>query len=366
MLRSIAREGLRGWEHPWTSDVLGHKGALTFVSPTPIASHGGDPVEFAMGYRRYKGARSRGDGWIIVGELPDHARSLVRAVVPNRELELYFEGRDVLRKLACCAATTDHTAVPAIVALEELGRRNDLDRIMNAVTVVGRGSFDDLDLTGVSFATYCAFADELAGANTVEKALRAAKKRGIKWTRPEVMHCELCVAGLASWRFYLPPWVKLACAKGSPVSFDWSYAGRDLFGRELAQTARMVARWFEGAARSALDAAFADFSASKLRFTDARRALFTQLPLDPSRVPRPWAPDFGDRCRDEDLRAPDVQWVCDAIPPEHIRGALRLSSGPRFRPWAKPDKGQTLSTKLWRAARTLAATSTRADTIYDG
>lgn len=366
LLRSIAREGLRAQEHWWTRDLLEHEGQTTFVSPSAIASHGGDPVAFAMGFRRWKGPRSPGDGWIVVGDLAESARALVRAVVPNRELAEFFEARWILPTLAGDIRTASGKSIPVLRALVELGRRDDLRKIAKELTPRGTASYKELHLDGVSFASYCAFANALMSARTADEALRAANRQGIRWERAETMHCELCVDGLAHWTYELPAWVKLECAMGESLAFDWHFARRDLFGQELVATARMVARWFDGVATSAMDEGFAALVARKDRRANARSALFEALPLDPARVPEAWRPNFGERFRDGDLRAPDVQWVCDPIPPEFILGAMHLSSGPKFRSWAKPNRGQTLSSKLAYGARWLAQNSARPDTIFDG
>ena len=64
-IEAIRRDGLRALRHEWTHSQLGHE-ASTFLANAPVAGEGGDPVAFAMGYGRWKGPRSHGDGWIIV------------------------------------------------------------------------------------------------------------------------------------------------------------------------------------------------------------------------------------------------------------------------------------------------------------
>lgn len=361
-IRSIAREGLRAVDHAWTHDVLRSKDPTTFLSPTPVAGHGGDPVAFAMGFRSWSGPRTPGDGWIVVVDLPHEAlASTVRAVIANRDLEQYFARWTVLSELASRAVGP--RAVTVLELLEELGRRPDLAEVARGARPVLLSHRRDVDLRGVSFADWRAYATAIAAAPSLEAVARAGRRYGVRWAEPEVPHCDLCVSGMADWAYELP--VRLACTGEAPPRLRAHVGARDLFGEGLVAHARMAARWYEGVDRREVAAGF-ERLAEASGHGPPGEALTRLTPLDPARLPAPWRPGFGRTWREEDLRGPDVQLVCDAIPPEHVVGALRLAAGPKLRPWARPTKAAPLAQRLWRGARALRAASSRPDTIYDG
>lgn len=105
-LDSVLKHGLRPpqpgatW-HDWLWDISGRsQGNAVFLSTTPVAGKGGDPVSFAMGWpnNRFRGQHP---GYIIVVDLPPEALGLVDAVVPNVELDTFisvFLSRSFLRE----------------------------------------------------------------------------------------------------------------------------------------------------------------------------------------------------------------------------------------------------------------------------
>jgi hypothetical protein len=128
----------------------------------------------------------------------------------------------------------------------------------------------------------------------------------------------------------------------------------------------MVARWFEGVPASEQEKRFEALHANTKRSLSSFERLMKSLAIDPERLPAAWRKGFGAKFTDDDLRATDVQLVCDAIPAEYVVGALRIATGGRLRPWVRPARGETLGSKLWKAARTLRETSRGPTTIYDG
>ncbi|MFT3768185.1 MAG: hypothetical protein QM820_22265 [Minicystis sp.] len=375
LVDSITREGLRGFERGWTHERFGGD-AFTFLANTPVSGHGGDPVAFAMGFRLWKGPRTPGDGWIIVVDLPHEAQGLIRAVVPNRALEDYFAARTLQDWLVHTMQRLDAGGVlpwreggPLLVeVLEEIGRRDDLPSIARGLRPVLLSKVDDLTSERFTFGGWCRYAEALRAAKSIGDVVRAGRKWGFTWKRPEVPHCALCVQGLANWVYAID--APLACADGGGVAVPASMAGRDVLGYELAPLARLVARAYAGASPDAVRAAFVRLRTQGRSATWGR--LLAQTPIDEQALPAPWRTDFGrgraedGKPGDADLRARDVQLVCDPIPPERIVGALRIAAGARLRPWARPSRGETLEGRLWHAARALAARRKGTAVIYDG
>jgi hypothetical protein len=367
-VRSIAREGLRAHPHRWTHGVLDDEAPTVFVSPTPVAGHGGDPVAFAMGFARHKGPRAPGDGWIIVFDVateePD-ALSFVKAVVANRDIDQHFFGQSAL-SLMLAPLSTQPNAPLVIEVLYELAQRDDLHRIARELEPTLVSLAPGVSMPEPSFARWRAYCDAIVRARSSDEVERAGRRYGVERESPFVPHCELCVETLADWAYALPSHVKLACTGGERALLLARYGRRDLFGQGLEQHARMVGRWYEAADRSEIEQGFRRLRERRREQPPPIERLRAGTPIDLSRVPDAWTPRFGRTHTLEDARARDVQLVCDAIDPRHMIGAIHLASGPRFRPWARPTRDDRLPSKLWRAARWLRAHSARADTIYDG
>lgn len=366
-IRSIAREGLRPFVHAWTAAAIGVEDPTVFVSPTPVAGHGGDPVSFAMGFARYNGPRAQGDGWIVVFDVPTtgpDALSFAKGVVRNRDLDQHFRARSALRTLVESASAK---GVTVLEALYELGGRDDLHRIASELQPRLRSFSGDASMAEPSFARWSAYADGILGARSREEVARLGRRYGVQRSYIEVPHCELCVQGLADWCYVLPANVKLACTEGEPIELPARYGRHDLFGQRLEANARMVRRWYEGAEPEAIARGFGALSvATWVRDADPLELLKKHTPIDLSKLPDGWTSGFGRAPTVEAIKDGDVQLVCDAMGPEHMIGAIHLSAGARFRPWARPTRDDRLPSKLWRAARWLRANSTRPDTIYDG
>lgn len=369
VIESIGREGLRARRHEWTHDRVGHA-ASTFLANAPVSGRGGDPVAFAMGWN---GGRAHAhDGWIVVVDLPHARRDLIHAVVPNLELEQYFAATDLRHALLGSAAVFDwpsrrvtyHRRSPLVVeVLEELGRLPELARVARALSPVLSWRRDDLRSDDFSFAKWSRYAGDLRAATTLDEVARAGRRWGFTWENPEVPHCALCVQGMATWVYPLE--VPLACAADEHVGLFASVGGRDLFGDGLASIARTVARGYASAPPGRVAEAFAKVAGEGRSLRDWGE-LVARTPIDLAALPTSWSPDFGRHWKDEDLRRPDVQVVCDAIEPEYVLGAMRVAAGARLQGWARPRRGETLVAKLWHAATVIRHRHRGRMVLYDG
>lgn len=368
LVDAIGREGLRPHLHGWTLDRLGHE-ASTFLSNAPVAGSGGDPMAFAMGFGSWR-PRSR-DGWIIVVDLPRESWGVIRAVVPNLELDQYFQAQNLRPTLLGRAPLLDASgrAVsrregPLVVeVLEELGGRANLADVARSLRPVLVGKYSDLHSDDFSFARWTRYAGALREASTLGEVTRAGRRWGFVWEKPEVPHCPLCVQGMASWVYAID--APLACAPADAVALYASHGGRDLFGDGLAPLARVLARAYAGAPREAVAAGFASLKEGGRARVEWEH-LLAETPVDAGALPPSWAPDFGRRWEERDVRAPDVQLVCDAIAPEHVVGALRVAAGGKLTAWARPRKGETLAAKLWHAAGAVRERYRGRMVVYDG
>jgi hypothetical protein len=360
LVESIAAEGLRAVGRAWTHAVLGRE-ECAFLSNAPVAGHGGDPVAFAMGFPGWP-RRAQYDGWIVVVDLPNVARNLVRAVIPNLDLERYFE-RD--RHFAWLAAETSildrgewsSGGPPVVEVLHELGARGETKVALRPML---RSKDNDLHSDDFSFARWRRYADALRNARTLDDVVRAGRRCGFTWDHPEVPHCELCVAAMATWSHAID--TPLECAGGRPVALP--VFTTDFASDGLESLVRTVTRWFEGTSMQHRFDALR--SARRVRSELDYERLLRILEIDEARLPPAWRRDFGRTFTDDDLRAADVQLVCDAIPNDYVIGALRIATGGRLRTWARPERGETLLEKLWSAARELRRISRGPRTVYDG
>jgi len=376
LVESIAADGLRGFGRAWTHAVLGRE-ACTFLANAPVAGHGGDPVHFAMGFGRYR-QRASNDGWIIVVDLPPEARGLVRAVIPNTEVERYFWRDRTFAFLESGAwlLGDDHELVSAkarkrmptgprvIEVLAELGPEGAARAKLHPVLL---SKYEDLGSDDFSFANWTRYADALRNARTLDDVIRAGRRWGFRWEHPEVPHCELCVASMATWAYAIDASPRLACACERTAALPASFAGRDFVGNGLDALAGMVRRWFEGVGQAELIERFESLRASEPSGSQsARDYLVRVLAIAQSRLPAAWRSDFGAEFDEGTMRAADGQLVCDAIPSEYLVGALRIATGGRLRPWARPKGGETLMSKLWQATHALRRASRGPATVYDG
>ncbi|MCA9616853.1 MAG: hypothetical protein KC586_29035, partial [Myxococcales bacterium] len=192
-LRHVFAEGLlpsdRGWMHELTDER-----AFCFLANAPIAGRGGDPIFFATG-RRYR-TRKPTEGYVVVVDVPPpQLEASLVGVFPNVELEQFLRSQ-----------AFRHRPKSYLPQLVRLGRASDAER--DAFASRGpklRNRYADLHLEGIDYATWCRYADDVLAARTVAAVERAGRRTGIVWDAPEVLHCELCVQGMAYWVYELEP-----------------------------------------------------------------------------------------------------------------------------------------------------------------
>jgi hypothetical protein len=92
-IEEILRQGL--------SSPEGDPARGVFLSTSPVAGKGGDPVAFAFGWpvRHIRNSR-RQSGYVVVVDLPPHEIGLVREVVTNTDFDVAWTARQIRRELA--------------------------------------------------------------------------------------------------------------------------------------------------------------------------------------------------------------------------------------------------------------------------
>jgi hypothetical protein len=383
----------------WARRLSGHShGALVYLSTSPVAGKGGDPVSFALGWPGRKWRRPRKlPGYVVVIDLPAEALHLIHAVVPNIELDLFIQlhqtrgffqqkvvftpARQPLSLSNWCAFFwLGQYLAEAGVPLEP-GPVNELLQLK----VTYRSSDLPENLTPQrwrAFLTdYLRLMEYHAADLKSEQELQRQQQRLFRryqLTLPsdtlEDSHsarCRLCLEALFAWSYRVegfesyPPLRAFLNEKSrrfkqhplaeheAPIPYllpDTSANGRVV--DHLAALLRVVA------------AHIAPFPEADLRrFWLERDPTWTwpqwyrAFPAERCALPNLWRPSYGREFSERSLKKPDRQALAGPIPRDYILGAIRLSDGEKLLPHLRPNRrqGDTLSTHLWHLAHELRA-----------
>jgi hypothetical protein len=307
--RRILREGLRPFRKPWIEPwLVGSEGGVVFLSCSPTAGRGGDPLSFALG--RWGRARAGSDprrtsGWIFVVELPTSA---IRASVPNLVLERHFRARAFRRAVGgFTSADWRHFA-----------RRADQGPLRERLEHVVLRSPDGLD-------------DPVA-VDALSVALAAARSRSARRTVARAFGVGIEPVDLRLSTGFRD---RERCFPIIERTEEW--LDRETIGRYLEEHAR----WHVAHAPGFVE--------------PTELEPWRSMPVDP-RLARELRPDFLTCSLAEDLTQPDVQVVVDHVPPSAIVGLVRISAdGRRLSPHVR-DVPPTVGIGLYREARALART----------
>ena len=94
-IEKILSEGLVAFRLPhWATDLAPRFLDGVFLSTSPVAGKGGDPVSFAMGWpvKRWRG---KGAGYIVVVDLPKQEQPRIKAAIPNLKVEQYIDSQKI-------------------------------------------------------------------------------------------------------------------------------------------------------------------------------------------------------------------------------------------------------------------------------
>ncbi len=383
----------------WARRLSGHSHqALVYLSTSPVAGKGGDPVSFALGWpgRNWRYPRKL-PGYVVVIDLPSEALHLIHAVIPNIELGRFIQTHQTRGFFQHKVAFTQERRPLSLsnwCAFSWLGQylrdagvpleAEPLNELLR-LEVTYRSPDLPADLTPQrwrAFLTdYLHLMEHQAADLKGEQELQRQQRRLFRTyhlTLPadtlEDSHsarCRLCLEALFSYSYRVegfesyPPLraflsEKSSRAKQQPLAENTALApylipdnsanGRIVY--HLASLLRVVA------------AHTAPFPEAELRrFWLERDPTWTwpqwyrAFPAGRCALPNLWRPSYGREFSERSLKQGDQQALTGPIPRDYILGAIQLSDGEKLLPHLRPNRhqGETLSTRLWRLAHDLRA-----------
>jgi hypothetical protein len=402
--------------HDWVWDLSGHaQRSAVFLSTAPVASKGGDPVSFAMGWlvRRWRG---RPPGYLVVVDLPPEALNLVYAVVPNVELNGFvgvYSARSDLRQTfnleagrqveqtwsAVARWTLSHWCLHYWLARYCADHRISLEpSALEARATTRIAGIDPALPPDMTPVRWRAFLDDyfrlmdFACHDIRSPAERERRRRSIlrrhSITLPENIEeddhgiwCRLCVGGLvrfvhqfegfADYRplrdFLRTLPMKSAYARLPDVARVGAYfIGAPQPGGGLGSTQPLALRLRAVVAHTAPFGAqaverFFRAYESERRYRPEAPWIWDQwyaaFPADRCTLAHAWRPGYCRHFAVADLKRPDRQVIAAAIPTRYILGAIKVSDGTRLAARVRPNRrrGETLGAKLWALALDLRA-----------
>jgi hypothetical protein len=368
----ILSEGLKPQCDPyhdddWPGRLTGMgRASHVYLSTRPVAGKGGDPIAFAMDWkRRVMGwSEQPPDGYVVVVELDDNSLDPVRYVIANQDLDRFVEVMQLRDLLAAGDSTISRGCWLHLLRISKWLEDNRIKpthaflRRHLASTVLHA----DLGLpAGLTPERWCEFLrayfrlvdyePRRTAADVVERRRRKLMADyGICFPEhfeedEHCVTCPVCIGGLYRFAYRFSP--PAQTRQGG--RFEDAYLPKLVADRlpELLRIAR---------------AHFASHPVPRMEsFLRTRQRTFNwaewyeQFPPDRSRLPRVWDPDFGKQVDLGKLRCEDTQALCGAIPIDRVVGAIRVSSGRRLLPGVRSSRqrGSTLASNLWRLAYAL-------------
>lgn len=328
----------------WTKALSGlGQDACVFASTSPVASRGGNPMAFAMGYR---GPLPERAGYIVVIDLPPEDQYLVRAVIPNVELRSFIDSLNARYFLQ----------QPFQVRYRHLKERFDIPHFC-------------------IFYWLTRFLKE-RGFPLEAPTLHELLKRHLDESDPPYAWRVIGVETLKNGR------VNLRTKAEPPYSYIFEGFDRykpflhflqEQLAYPLPPDAVLKPYRISGAEEAVLNnlafllrvvsAHVAPFSERDiLRFFRTHSSWnwddwYAAFPAQECDLPRLWHPDYGRHFTMQDLKNEDNQLIFSSIPPRYILGAIKVSDGVKLLPYLRPDrkKGEKLSSRLWQRAYALRA-----------
>jgi hypothetical protein len=346
-LRSILREGLRASRNDWACHLIKDERAFVFLSTSPVAGKGGDPVAFARGWpmrARRSSEHARAPGYLIAVDLPEPSPVPIHGAARNGDVEAYWKARAFAHILEGRAQErTGETRLEALRRVFRCARGAPLGALLRPCTLRMAPGFVQGDVRPYELA--------LAGrayveADTPQEKARIARAAGMNI--PEAFaedshdrNCILCFDGQLyafGYAFDGPPGVEEVGLLLPGQAF-----GEILDPGTMGAFLEAIRAWLDAYPEAEVDRA--------LERGGGLSGLASLLPPPRDRVPLVLRPDFLAGYEPSLLREPDVQVMTGSIPPELLVGALRITENNRIRADLRPDRGrgETLPGKLWSA-----------------
>lgn len=357
-LRSILRGGLRASRCDWAGHLVSEESAFVFLSTSPVAGKGGDPIAFARGWPsrpRHSAEHARAPGYLIVVELPEASPVPIHGAVRNVDVEAYWRARAFTWTIErhalvqsgasyrSCPETTLEVLLDVFALAEDRGA--SMQELLRPRTlwmapglVEGEVRPYELAALGRSYVDIWSRAEKEA----------LVRRAGLRLPDPDGSDYETC---------YL-------CFTGNVYSFGYAFDGLPpLRGGDFVIAGQSLGEVIDPASMAAnleiLRAWFRSYPAERVARAIGEKPAWGRLqellPPPRDKVPAPLRGDFLKSGLPEVLREGDVQVMTGAIPAEYIVGALPVTEGSRIREELRPDRerGETLQGKIWAAVHEL-------------
>ncbi|MFO0757607.1 MAG: hypothetical protein U0359_14015 [Byssovorax sp.] len=357
-LRSILRDGLRASPKDWLEHLVPGKSDVVFLSTSPVAGKGGDPIDFARGwpYRtRRSAAHARAAGHLVVVDLPEPSPVPILGAARNIDVEAYWRARAFASIAGGCAEALEgdkrvFTRLPALGVLRQVFAIASARRARIATLLRPRALFLAPGLVAGEVRPHELSLFAKAYTDLPDRRQKAALARRAGVTIPAEFvddghypHCLLCFGShlfTGGYSFDGGPQV----ARGDFVLPAQSM-GELLDPETMAMFLEALRVWLDAYPAVEVDRVLAR--------DPSLRELARALPPPRDRVPAVLRPDF---LTDHDpalFGEVDVQVMTRSIPAAHVLGAIRVTEGHRLRSELRPAPGETLSGNLWRAIHEL-------------
>lgn len=403
--------------HDWVWDLSGRsRDGAVFLSTSPVAGKGGDPVSFAMGWPVSQRI-GHYPGYIVVVDLPPAALDLAQAVVPNIELNTFISvssTRDFLRQTVQLEANapldTERRKALATWRLShwclhywlarycaDYGIPLTTEALAEYLTLRAERIDPALprDLTPARWQAFLddyfrvvafAYRDSRSEAERERRRHSILRKHGISLPAEfeDDWHCKtclLCIRGLASWAYYFDgfpdyaPMREFLAAQPKKSGFQRLSemtrvdpyvipapvsAGGIGSLQPLAMRLRAVLAHTEPFPSEHVTRYFRERECSDKTPREASwtwEQWYAEFPAERCALPHAWQPGYCRRFSASDLTRPDCQVIAAAIPAAYLLGAIKISDGARLVPRLRPHRrrGETLASKLWMLTHELRA-----------
>jgi hypothetical protein len=364
-----------------------------FLSTSPVAGKGGDPIAFAFGWpmRHIRNSRHQ-SGYLVVVDLPPHEIGLVREVVTNTDFDVAWTARQIRQELA--PGQGGGMSLWCLLywfAASLTDRRISLESQQVADKLRTRVGWRDpalrADLSSEQWTRflddYLLLMDVRRSDYPTEEALERERRRILAahnirlpdWIEQDSdsRSCLHCLSGAFRYDYeitmlqdyqpyqdflealYTRP-DRQTCLSAAPIPplLPATPQHRPLIDN-LAYVLRAIDAHTQPYRRDHIERFFLQRESATSPWT--WQDWYAAFPNQAPGLPRAWTADY-DRpapVTPDVLRRPDSQVHALRIPAHLILGAIQVTGGRRLVPGLRPDRrhGETLPSLLWRKAHQL-------------
>lgn len=383
--------------HDWASRLSGRgHGASIYLSTSPVAGKGGDPVSFSLGCpgRQWRYPRKL-PGYLIIIDLPSEALHLIHAAVPNVELDRFIETYNIREFLLRKASFTvgPHTSWLfhwqvfgwLVRFFQETGVPLEQEVVQARLHWQADARAPELpeDLTPRRWQAF--LIDYLAlmelkshdlGSPQEVRRKQARLFEKYQLTLPDdtledshSAQCRLCLTALFQYSYRVEGFEGYQLFR--EYLYEATYGNKGPASAPLETSAYTIPAFQNGKVIEQLAyllrvarahvAPFAEGEVRRFWQAHARKWTWEQwyraFPAERCDLPNLWQPTYGRDFSARDLLQPDWQVITEAIPRAYLLGAIKLSDGEKLLPQVRPNRrrGETLSARLWQIVHEMRA-----------